>query len=370
MTCPRIRKPYFSRALHCRRQIAPHTKTCPPDRSGPPFSCVRSSHAGRSREGTPAQFSSHPESHIGASLLLLLALFLLPPHSAAQSPARPKITGIASVRLFATDLYTSRAFYSRILGFDSVTSTCIGITNPCYAVNGRQRIELQQIAAGTPDNLLAEIAFSTPSAAEMRDYLLAHKIDAGPISKDQSGSFRFSFRDPEGHPLAFIEQSSERFFTPAAHQVSTHILHAGFIVKDLETERAFYEDLLGFRLYWHGYFPPEEHSKSAANEDDWYEIQVPDGEEWIEFMLNISSRADKQERGVQNHFSLGVKNAANAAMHLRVNGAKKFDGPEVGRDGKNALDIYDPDFSRVEVMDYNSTKDPCCHRYTAAHPKP
>jgi len=87
-------------------------------------------------------------------------------------------------------------------------------------------------------------------------------------------------------------------------------------------------------------------------------------------MLNISARADKQERGVQNHFSLGVKNANNAASHLRVNGATKFDGPEVGRDGKNSLDIYDPDLTRVEVMDYTSTKDPCCHAYSAAHPKP
>ncbi|HWZ97940.1 MAG TPA: VOC family protein [Candidatus Dormibacteraeota bacterium] len=306
--------------------------------------------------------------------LLLCALCILCVETAsdanAQTSARPKITGIASVRLFATDLHASRAFYSKILGFDSATSTCLGVTNPCYAVNGRQRVELQQIAGGTPENLLAEIAFSTPNLSEMREYLLAHKIEASPITKDETSTPHFTFKDPEGHPLAFVQQSGERFYTPAPHQVSARILHAGFIVKDLEKERAFYEGLLGFRLYWHGAFPPAERPASATNEDDWYEIQVPDGEEWIEFMLNISSRADKQERGVQNHFSLGVKNANNAAQHLRVNGATKFDGPEVGRDGKNSLDIYDPDLSRIEVMDFNSTKDPCCHVYTASHPKP
>jgi len=286
-----------------------------------------------------------------------------------QAQQRPPITGIASIRLYASNLHASRAFYSKILGFDTATSTCLGVTNPCYAVNGRQSIELQQIAGGAPDNLLAEIAFSTPNLSQMREFLLAHRIDTGPITKDETGAPRFTFRDPEGHPLAFV-QSSDRFFTSAAHQVSSRILHAGFIVKDLEKERSFYEGLLGFRLYWHGYFPPAEHSSSATEQDDWYEIQVPDGEEWIEFMLNISPRADKQERGVQNHFSLGVKNANNAASHLRVNGAAKFEGPEVGRDGKNALDIYDPDLSRVEVMDYNSTKDPCCYGYSAAHPKP
>jgi len=280
-------------------------------------------------------------------------------HCTAQS--RPKITGIASVRLYAADLHASRAFYSKILGFDSATSTCLGITNPCFAVSGRQRIELQQITGGVPDNLLAEIAFSTPNLSQMREYLLAHKVDTGAVTKDETGAPRFTFKDPEDHPLAFV-QSNDRLFTPAAHQVSARILHAGFIVKELEKERAFYEGLLGFRLYWKGGFKDDGL--------DWYEIQVPDGEEWIEFMLNIPPHADIQERGVQNHFSLGVKNANNAAAHLRINGATKFDGPEVGRDGKNALDIYDPDLSRVEVMDYNPSRDPCCHTYTAAHAKP
>ena len=288
----------------------------------------------------------------------------------AQTLPRPKITGIASVRLFSADLYAARAFYSKILGFDTATATCLGVTNPCYAVNGHQRVELQQIAGGAPDNLLAEIAFATPSVSAMREFLVAHQIQAGPMTKDETGTPRFTFKDPEGHPLAFVQLSGERFFTPAPHQVSTRILHAGFIVQDVEKERAFYEGLLGFRLYWHGAFPPAERAASSTNRDDWYEIQVPDGEEWIEFMLNISPRANKQERGVQNHFSLGVKSANNAAQHLRVNGATKFDGPEVGRDGKNSLDIYDPDLSRIEVMDYNPTKDPCCSQYTAAHPKP
>jgi catechol 2,3-dioxygenase-like lactoylglutathione lyase family enzyme len=296
------------------------------------------------------------------ALCLFLCVLCVNSFSSAKTPPRPKITGIASVRLYATDLYASRAFYSKILGFGSATSTCLGVTNPCYAVNGRQRIELQQISGGAPDNLLAEIAFSTPNLSQMREYLLAHKIEAGPIAKDETGEPCFSLKDPEGHPLAFVEQTSERFYTPAAHQISSRILHAGFIVQDIAKENAFYQDLLGFRLYWKGGFKDDGL--------DWYEIQIPDGEEWVEFMLNISPRANKQERGVQNHFSLAVENANSAAAHLRVNGATKFDGPEIGRDGKDALDIYDPDLSRVEIMDYTPSQDPCCNAYAAAHPKP
>jgi catechol 2,3-dioxygenase-like lactoylglutathione lyase family enzyme len=356
------------------------SKPCHPDRSGPAFSCLRSLHAGprsgtslrfriracrRSNTADAASFASN-----GAGFLFLLTLLFLSSTASAQTPARPKITGIGSIRLFSADLHAARAFYSKILGFDTATATCLGVTNPCFAVNGHQRVELQQIAGGAPDNLLAEIAFATPRVSEMREFLVAHRIQVGPMTKDETGTPRFTFKDPEGHPLAFIQLPGEHFFTPAPHQVSTRILHAGFVVKDLEKERAFYEGLLGFRLYWHGAFPAADRAASSTNEDDWYEIQVPDGEEWIEFMLNIPPRANKQERGVQNHFSLGVKSANNAAQHLRVNGATKFDGPEVGRDGKNSLDIYDPDLSRVEVMDYNPTKDPCCSQYTAAHPKP
>jgi catechol 2,3-dioxygenase-like lactoylglutathione lyase family enzyme len=291
-------------------------------------------------------------------LFNLLYFLYLP----AYSQTRPPITGIAHVRLYSVDLHASSAFYGQLLGLPAGHNTCLGIGRPCFSVNGRQRVELQQITGGTPENLLAEVAFSTPDVAGMREFLQAHKIETGPISKDGNGASGFTLRDPEGRPLAFVQQASGGFFTPAEHQISTRILHAGFIVKDLAKEKAFYQDLLGFHLYWRGGF--------QDNGLDWYEIQVPDGEEWIEFMLNIPANANRQERGIQNHFSLGVANANQAATRLRSFGAAKFDGPEVGRDGKNSLDIYDPDQTRVEIMDFKPTQAPCCYPYTAAHPKP
>ena len=302
-------------------------------------------------------------AHLRLLHLVSLLCFLnlnLPFPAAAQS--RPPITGIAHIRLYSADLHASSAFYGQLLGLPSGHNTCLGIGRPCFSVNGRQHVELQQITGGAPDNLLAEVAFSTPDVLGMREFFLAQKIAADPILKDGTGTSYFTFRDPEGHPFAFVQETSGGFFTPADHQISTRILHAGFIVKDLAKEKAFYQDLLGFRLYWQGGF--------QDNGLDWYEIQVPDGEEWIEFMLNIPANANRQERGVQNHFSLGVSNANNAATRLRSFGASKFDGPEVGRDGKNALDIYDPDLSRVEIMDFKPTQTPCCHAYTAAHPRP
>ena len=49
---------------------------------------------------------------------------------------------------------------------------------------------------------------------------------------------------------------------------------------------------------------------------------------------------------------------------------KNWTEPEIGRDGKWSLDVYDPDGTRVEVMEFTPAKEPCCHPYTADHPKP
>ena len=60
-------------------------------------------------------------------------------------------------------------------------------------------------------------------------------------------------------------------------------------------------------MYWHDGF--------KESDTDWEEIQVPDGSDWIEYMLNIPPTADHKELGVQNHFSLGVP-SSKAAIDL------------------------------------------------------
>ena len=284
------------------------------------------------------------------------------PLAAQEQPARPPITGIARVRLYSTDLYKSREFYTRILGLAPGTAGCTGIAHACFTVNERQQIELVQVTSAAPANLLAEVAFATPDVAQMRRYLLAHGISAGAIAKDSNGVQHFELLDPEGHPIAFVQLPASRFFTASAEQVSTRMVHAGFIVKDRAVEDHFYRDLLGFRMYWHGGF------KDA--DDDWWEIQVPDGTDWIEYMLNISPAADKQERGVQNHFSFAVDKIKPAAARLRNHGLKSTDEPEIGRDGKWSYDIYDPDLTRVEFMEFQPAQPPCCNPYTGTQPKP
>lgn len=301
-----------------------------------------------------------------ALFFLTAAAFLASPGARAQeSVPRPKITGIAYVRVYVADLHTSREFYSTVLGLGGDTIDCIGAGASCYSVNGRQSIGLAQITGGTPDNLVAEIAFSTPDVDRMRQYLAARGVVSKPVAKNAAGKKVLQLKDPEGNQIAFVQQEGEGgLFTPKNEQVSARLFHAGFIVKDREVQDKFYRGLLGFRMYWHGGFKDDGL--------DWEELQVPEGSEWIEYMLNISANSDKKERGIQNHFSLGVLEIKPAYRRLRSHGLKVADGdkPEIGRDGKWSWDIYDPDGTRVEFMEFKPAQPPCCHPYEAPHPKP
>jgi len=78
-------------------------------------------------------------------------------------------------------------------------------------------------------------------------------------------------------------------------------------------------------------------------QDDWVAMQVPDGTDWVEYMLNISTTADKHTRGVMNHMAIGVPDIQAAKAQLMKNGWKPGEEPQLGRDGKWQLNLYDPD---------------------------
>jgi catechol 2,3-dioxygenase-like lactoylglutathione lyase family enzyme len=280
---------------------------------------------------------------------------------------RPRITGIDHVTIYVSDVEKSRRFYSDILGLTVGCPEYSG-SQTCFLVRpSEQRILLKlvptEIRIDAHKSWLAEIAFATDDVSDARQYLLAHGFQPGPIQKDSHGEQSFRVRDPEENSIAFVHRSpSKSGYAPASKQISSRLMHAGFVVKDLAVENRFYVDLLGFRLYWQGGFKDDG--------TDWYELQVPDGRDWIEYMLNIPANADHKELGVQNHVSFGVKDVHAAAAELRLRGYETFDGPEVGRDGKDSLDAYDPNGTRVEIMEFTPVQKPCCHPYTADHPKP
>jgi predicted enzyme related to lactoylglutathione lyase len=71
-----------------------------------------------------------------------------------------------------------------------------------------------------------------------------------------------------------------------------------------------------------------------------------------------------------NHIALGVADIQAAKQQLVKNGASLSEEPKLGRDGKWQLNLYDPDDTRVEFMEFKPKEKPCCSEYSGTHPAP
>ena len=109
---------------------------------------------------------------------------------------------------------------------------------------------------------------------------------------------------------------------------------------------------------------------------DWISEQVPDGHDRLEYMMvgdgstTTPGHVDQRQLGVLNHFSLGVSNMEQAVTTLIAQDrlSPRHDGPQMGKDGKWQANLYDPDGTRVELMEFQPVTKPCCSPITAESP--
>src|ERR1700733_5742119 len=289
-----------------------------------------------------------------ASLLSLSASSLI----AQQQPTRPPITGVAFARFYTPKPDPAERFYGTTLGFERKQADGMWL----YPVNQSQWIELiTKTPPPQADNRLSAVAFTTTDAQQLEHYLESKGIKPEqPLKKGQ-----FGVRDPEGNLVIFVQKGSEKpvATAPASpNATSTRIIHVGFMVTDQAKEDPFWKGLLGFRPYWHGGPKPDI--------DNWVSIQVPDGTDWLEYMLNNGPNPTLQHAGVMDHFSLGVVSMPETVVALARNHCEGANctKSQMGRDGKVQLNLYDPDMTRVEFMEFAPTQEPCCSPFTGKHP--
>jgi catechol 2,3-dioxygenase-like lactoylglutathione lyase family enzyme len=295
---------------------------------------------------------------------LALLWIVAQPIGVIAAPERPEITGIALVRLRVTNMDASRAFYAKTLGLPEVSQGCFSPPSAavCFSINSLQKLELVSSAPAEDKNTVEAIGYHVRDANSMRDYLLSRGVKCSEVKRSASGDKFIEVRDPEDHRVVFLSPGNGTMSTLAISPLSNQIIHAGFVVRDRAAEDAFYKDILGFRLYWHGGMKDDETS--------WVAMEVPNGTNWLEYMLNISPTADHHTLGVMNHISLGVIDIKAADARLIQNGWKPSEEPKLGRDGKWQLNVYDPDDTRVEYMEFKPAQKPCCSEFTGPHPGP
>jgi catechol 2,3-dioxygenase-like lactoylglutathione lyase family enzyme len=290
--------------------------------------------------------------------LVLIILSLVAVGHGQPTLQRPPITGISHVAFYSSNLAAAKGFYTGLLGLASDPS------RPNVYHVGIQAVELEQLPPNHGHDLISHVAFATPDADGLRKYLAAHglKVPDKTIAGG-NGTLWFAMKDPEGNPIEFVQERPELTARHAEVPVSKVMIHAGFVVHDRDAEDKFYKDLLGFHLYWQG--------GMKEGETDWVDMQVPDGTQWLEYMLvKAGQQLSPGTLGVLNHIALGVPDMSDAALLLRTHGWKPTENEkeQIGKDGKWQLNLYDPDGTRVELMEFTPVQTPCCAPYTGPHP--
>ncbi len=293
-----------------------------------------------------------------SSLLLLAGYAQSDP--AAGVVSRPEIVGVAHIGLRTDNLDAARKFFSGVLGlqepFNYSEDGHLLLTY--FKVNDHQYVEVFPELKDPKQDRLSHISFETTDAEQLRSYLASRGVKVpDKLEPMGDGNRGFDVTGPDGHDVEFVQfmpgsLHSRNFgkFLPDS-RISQRIIHLGVVVKDRGAADHFYKDILGFQEIWHG--------GMTDKDTDWVDMRVPDGTDWLEYMLNVHN-PDPQELGVMHHFALGVP-SVKAGYDIAVKrGYKPSEKPEIGRDGKWQFNLYDPNYTRVELMEPKPVRKPCC----------
>jgi catechol 2,3-dioxygenase-like lactoylglutathione lyase family enzyme len=304
------------------------------------------------RSGLTHLLRNHPVRNVSACLgVLLVSASLL----CAQAPQRPRITGISHIALFAHDYEKARSFYGDFLGFVEPYS----LKNPVgsaivtfFKVNDHQYIELYPEHEANSDRL-SHISLETDDIEALRVYLASKGVPV-PEHAQQTriGNLSFEITDPAGHQVEMV-QYMPGGKTAAAYgkymsdmRISKHMTHVGLIVTKLDPEYRFYTEILGFKDTWRG--------SSSGTVLSWVNLKLPDGDDYIEFML-AKEEPDPTHRGGAHHLCLQVPDVAASVETLKAKPYfKKYDRPiveHVGINRKRQANLFDPDGTRTELME-------------------
>ena len=182
-----------------------------------------------------------------------------------------------------------------------------GLMLTYFKVNDHQYIEvfpeLKEPNRGPP---LAHRLRNHRHAKQLRDYLASHgvKVPDSRLRTGLDGNLSMMLKDPDGHNVEFVRVRARLAAQPATSASSCRTraspsassMWASRCADQAAADR-FYKDILGFHDIWHG--------GMTDDRTDWVDMRVPDGTDWLEYMLNVHNPSPRT-LGVMHHLALGV----------------------------------------------------------------
>ena len=291
-------------------------------------------------------------------LILLIGFSILSPAAPQKEIPRPKITGVAHIALAVHDIEQSRKYYKDFLGYGEpfkLDNPNGSLSLTFIKVNDRQYIELFPEKTPNSDRLL-HISIEVDNAEAMRSYLESKGVKVpAKVGKGRIKNSNFMITDPDGHLVEVVQYEEDGLSMANSGKfmdgprISSRIAHLGITVGKLEPAMKFYGEILGFQEIWRG-------SKNGKVLD-WVNMRVPDGKDYIEFML-YDQPPSLTALGTLHHICLEVHDIEKAKADLEQRPAKTIHPRpmdfKTGVNRKRQLNLFDPDGTRSELMEPNT----------------
>jgi catechol 2,3-dioxygenase-like lactoylglutathione lyase family enzyme len=262
---------------------------------------------------------------------------------------RPAILGISHMAVYASDAAKTEHFYVHDIGLKKGEDPENG-NGVRYYVNEEQFIEVLPLPGDAGANRLDHLAYLTANAEQMRAYLGAKGVTVpDAVKKGSDDSAWFDVQDPEGNKVEFVQppakllgmKSTAALYTLTGGRSHRAADYSCGDVRAQSRERGFkfYREILGFKPYWYG--------GMHANHTDWISQQVPDGHDWVEYMVyngtgiagsHLAAAAGGAEPLLTGRGEHGDDGDDAVESEDRLGDAAPR--PQIGRDGKwqfNAL---------------------------------
>jgi lactoylglutathione lyase len=270
--------------------------------------------------------------------------------AAASAADRPPLVGVSHIAFHVSDVAKARAFYGGRLGYEEEGKAAPG-QRVRFRINGRQYVEIVPGLVAGSDDRLDHVAFETTDLDALRAYLDEKGLKSR-VPAVEAGRRGLLVIDPDGHSVEFVAHDAP---SPAGgarptvrdRRISARLLHIGLTVRDQAAADRFYKDVLGFSEIWRG--------GRDDTHTDWINMKVPDGTDYLEYMLVGDGPVDRVRLGSLHHMALLVPDiqAALETVRARPGGwdGQAVRNPQVGRNRRWQLNLFDPDGSRTELME-------------------
>jgi lactoylglutathione lyase len=219
-------------------------------------------------------------------------------------------------------------------------------------VNDRQYIELSP--EDKPDQpRFMHLALETDNAEVLRLYVKSkgYKASDKSASKGRIRNMGTGLEDPDGNHIDVTQYEPDSVTIKDVGKdmpetrISKRLLHVGFHVSNPDTAH-FYVDVLGFREFWRG--------TADGKRASYSNLMVPEGSDYVEFLFGPAPTT-RERQGVAYHIALEVPDMDAAIAKLSSNPARKDYNREIevhiGKNHKRQANLFDPDGTRVELME-------------------